>query len=452
MELAKKLRSFKTTEKVSRAQLLLFLEKAAEDKPATPPQSGTANEEEPTPHDELAKLVDEEQKRRSTEKTKPPPKRPSRKPFPDNLRRVDNPIPIPIPEAERPCPICAGDRRCMGHDMSEVLELIPAEVVVRRDLQEKLVCDACDTPQITRAPCGDRVVDGGRFGPRIVAQMLVDKFRDGLPLNRQRERYGRLGIELSVSTLADQIGWATELLQPLWRGLQIEALGADVLHIDATSLPFFDHLGKGAKKKRKKLGALWGYVGDTDVALYLFAPSGHASFQDRHTIGPADYLGLRTGYTVADAASVFDKAFERDGIIECGCNMHARRYFVRALDAGDARAAIAIDAYHALYGLEKEARDQEPVERLRLRQQRSAPIFAKLLEWATSIRDDEPPASKLGRALTYLTNQQVPLTRFLEDGRIPFDNGIVERLHVRAALTRKNFLCVSRKEISMKAA
>ena len=436
MALAKKLRGFKTTEKVSPAQLALVLEKAANDEPA-PQSDGDEAKNEETPARQLNSLVNEERQRRATEETKPPPKRPRKKPFPESLERVDNVL--KVPEEKRPCPVCRLKRRHVRYEISEVLELIPAKVVVRKDLREVLACDTCDAPHFTRAPTGDRVVEGGFFGPRLVAQMMVDKYRDALPIHRQRERFKRMGIELAVSTLTDQIAYGAELLQPLWRASQIAALSADILHLDATSLPFFSIDGKGAKR-RKKLGALWGYVGDEDVALYLFAPSGHASFEDQHTIGPADFLELRTGYTIADAATVFDKTFARDGIIECGCHMHARRYFVKAMDGGDARAAIAIDAYQALYGIEKDARDLSPNERLAVRRERSAPIFAKLLEWIESIKDNEPPSSRFGRALTYFTNQQVPLGQFLMDGRVPIDNGAVERLHVRAALTRKNYL------------
>ena len=435
MALARKLRSFKTTEKVSPGQLALLLEKVANEVPSTSEED--AANDEPTPSDELSKLVEGERERLANEKTKPPSKKPRRKPFPKELERVDNPI--PVPKEQRPCPVCGMERRCGGHEISEVLELIPAKVIVRRDLREKLECDVCEKRQTQRAPSGDRVVSGGMFGPTIVAQILVDKYRDGLPLHRQRERYWRMGVDLAVSTLSDQVSWGAELLQPLWRALQIVALGSVILHLDATSLPFFSGTEKGLKKN-KKLGALWGYVGDDHIALYLFAPSGHATFDDPRIVGPEDFLALRTGYTVADAATVFDKTFQREGIIECGCNMHARRSFAKALDGGDARAAIALDAYQVLYRLEKEARTLEPHERLKLRQERSAPIFEKLLEWTQSIKEDEPPSSKLGRALAYFNNQQEPLSRFLMDGRIPIDNGVVERLHVRAALTRKNFL------------
>ncbi|MCB9655219.1 MAG: transposase [Deltaproteobacteria bacterium] len=102
--------------------------------------------------------------------------------------------------------------------------------------------------------------------------------------------------------------------------------------------------------------------------------------------------------------------------------------------------------------MEKEARDLEPRERLRLRRDRSAPIFNKLLEWVESIKDDEPPSLRFGRALNYFSNQQVPLSQFLADGRVPIDNGVVERLHVRAALTRKNFLCAGSKRGAQSAA
>ena len=108
-------------------------------------------------------MVENERNRRATEQTQPPPARPRRTPFPPNLPREDNPI--SVPDAERPCPKCGLERRCAGHDVSEVLELVPARVIVRRDLREKLACDACDAPNFSRAPVGDRVVQGASTDP-----------------------------------------------------------------------------------------------------------------------------------------------------------------------------------------------------------------------------------------------------------------------------------------------
>lgn len=166
-----------------------------------------------------------------------------------------------------------------------------------------------------------------------------------------------MGLDVSVSTLADQVTWATDLLRPLWRAAMAEVLASKVMHLDATGLPVLDREVAGGKR----LGALWGYVGrstvaSSDVAAYVYTSTGSAKKQRKEEIGPADMLALRSGYAVADASNLFDASFKRPDLIECGCNMHARRYFVKALDAGDTRAALPIAAYKKIYQIESEAR------------------------------------------------------------------------------------------------
>ena len=361
-------------------------------------------------------------------------KQPSlRKPAPPHLPRVDNPIAVPA--AERPCPSCGAARGCIGHDVTEVIELVPAQVVVRVDRREKLACESCEG-ELVRAPLGDKVVPGGRLGSTLVAALLVDKYQDGLPLHRQKQRFERLGLSLPVSTLADQVTWSTDLLRPLWRLAVIQVVAAKVMHLDGTSLPVLDRNAAGGKR----LGALWGYVGDTDVAAYLYASTGKKTGQKPGELGPQDMLANREGYTVADASNLFDHSFQRPELIECGCNMHGRRYFTGALDAGDARAALPLAAYKKLYEIEAKVRDLAASERLAVRQAESKLVWHELCAWCKTYKPREPPSSKLGEALRYFTNHQEALGRFLEDGIIPIDNGIVERLHVRTALTRKNFL------------
>jgi len=352
------------------------------------------------------------------------------------LRRIDNPI--AVPPTQRACPRCGTERTCIGHDITEVIELIPAEVIVRRDKREKLACTPCDG-EIVRAPVGAKIVANGKFGPRLVAQMLVDEYVDGLPLHRQREILRRLGLDLSVSTLADQIKWSTDLLRPLWRASIAEVIAARVMHLDGTGLPVLDPKVPGGKR----LGALWGYVGVNEgevVAAYHYVSTLKKTGQRANEMGPADMLELRKGLTVADASNLFDASFQRSELIECGCNMHARRYFVKALDAGDKRAALALAAYKKLYQIEADIRDREPDDRLIERRTHSKPVWDELVAWCTVRKTHEPPSSGLGKALRYFTNHQVALGRFLEYGYLPLDNGIVERLHVRCALTRKNFL------------
>jgi len=431
---------FKKSEKVGKAQLVLFIDalQRGEGEPETEEDAGpdeideadaklrAASGIDDTPaDDDLSKL-----------KTRPPRQPANRAPAPEHLRRVDNPIVVSA--EQRACPRCGTERTCIGHDVTEVIELIPAEVIVRRDLREKLACQPCEG-QLVRAPVGEKVVASGKLGLALVAQLLVDKYVDGLPLHRQRERYQRLGLDLAVSTLADQVKWCTDLLRPLWRAALAEVIAARVMHLDGTGLAVLDPNVKGGKK----LGALWGYVGvnaNEVVAAYLYVSTGKATGQQPGEFGPQDMLGLRDGPTVADASGLFDASFLRKELIECGCNMHGRRYFVKALDAGDKRAALPLAAYKKLYEIEAEIRDRDPEATLAERQQHSKPVWDELVAWCHVHKKHEQPSSPLGIALRYFTNHQVALGRFLEYGYLPMDNGIVERLHVRAALTRKNFL------------
>jgi transposase len=426
-------------ERISRDQLLLFMDALGapeapkgqdEEKDDGAPELGAADEK----LRDASGIDDEAAEQAALDRTTSPPAQPPvRKPPPAHLPRVDNPVKVP-PE-QRACPKCGAERTCIGHEVTEVIELIPAKVIVRRDLVEKLACKPCDG-EFVRAEAGDKVVVGGKLGTRLVAQVVVDKYDDGLPLHRQKQRFARMGLDLSISTMADQVTWSTDLLRPVWRAALAAVLAANVMHLDGTSLPVLDRDAAAGKR----LGALWGYVGDTNVAAYLYTSTGKKEGQRPGELGPQDMLLLRQGYTVADASNLFDEGFKRPDIVECGCNMHARRYFVKALDGGDKRAALPIAAYRKLYEIEAEVRGKPPDQVLAERQSKSRPVFEELVTWARAYEPHEPPSSPLGEAIRYLLNHREALGRFLEDGAIPPDNGIVERLHVRAALTRKNFL------------
>ena len=412
-------------EGVSTAQLRLLLDALA----AT--GTDTSDEDAPDLGDANAKLrgasgIDDAA-------AKPAKQPPLRKPPGAQLPRVDNVITVPA--ADRPCPACGAERTCIGHDVTEVIELEPARVIVRVDRREKLGCQPCDG-QLVRAPVGDKVVSGGRLGSTLVAALVVDKYDDGLPLHRQKRRFERMGVDLAVSTLADQVTWATDLMRPLWRLAINQVLTSIVMHLDATGLPVLDRDAPGGKR----LGALWGYVGNEDVAAYIYTSTGKKSGQRPDELGPEDMLAQRMGYTVADASNLFDSSFERPELIECGCNMHGRRYWTKALDAGDTRAALPIAAYKKLYEIEAKIRGLARDDKRAVRQAESKPVFDELVAWTKAYKAHEPPASGLGAAIRYMTNHQEALGRFIEDGAIPIDNGIVERLHVRAALTRKNYL------------
>jgi transposase len=409
-------------EQISTAQLDLFIAELA--KQSTPESQADANR----------KLEEAAAKNGGRpDRPKPPRQPPVRRPPSPKLRRIENPIAVPA--GERDCPACGKERRCLFHETTPVIDLIPAEVIVRLDKREILGCDHCDA-ELVRAPLGDKVVEGGAYGSRLVADLVVGKYRDGLPLYRQGQRLDRLGLDMPSSSMADQIQWATDLLRPIWILLMADVLAAKVMHLDSTGLPVRDRDRPGGIV----VGSLWGYVGDATNAVYLYTSTGKKLGQREGEVGPEQFLARRIGFTVADAASVFDKSFKRPDLIEIACNMHARRYFVKALEAGDKRAAVPLAAFKALYDVEDAARSETTERRRELRQARSKPVYDELVRWCETYRPTEPPSSALGKAIGYLLNHRVALTRFLDDGILPIDNGIIERLHRRPAITRRNFL------------
>lgn len=440
-QLEKLLARVKKSETVSKAQLVLFADAIRRGEAGDVLAEGDPRADANERLRDASGIDDEKEP-----ETKPVRERPTgRKPAPNDLPRVPNPIDVPADA--RACPRCGKERTCIGHDTTEVIDLIPAQVIVRVDQREKLACADCEA-EVVRAPVGDKVVEGGKYGDAFVIDMLVSKYADGLPLHRQRDRYKRLGFDIPVGTLVDQVRWSTDLLRPLWRAAVAECIASKVMHLDATGLPVLDRAAPGGKR----IGSLWGYVGD-DVCAYVFASTGKARGQQPGEMGPEDILALREGYTVADASSLFDASFAaRPNLIECGCNMHARRYYVKALEAGDTRAALPIAAYKKLYEIEDEICGRDPDAKLATRREHSRPVFDELVAWAEVHQPFEAPSSKLGEAIRYLLNHRVALGRFLESGLVPIDNGKVERLHIRAALARKNFLFAGNDEFGERAA
>jgi transposase len=244
----------RNNEGVSSAQLLMLLDEV----------QAAGDEKRQQADEQLREASAIDEKLANLETEEPPKTPPLRKPAPPHLRRIENPLVVPA--EERPCPQCGAERKCIGHDVTEVVDLIPAEVVVRLDSREKLACETCEG-ELVRAPAGDKVVAGGKLGTTLVGTLVVEKYRDALPLNRQRERFERMGFPISNSTLADQVTWATDCLKPLWRAAMATVLRAEVMHLDGTTLPVLDDRVAG----NIKLGSLSGYVGaDGEVATALY--------------------------------------------------------------------------------------------------------------------------------------------------------------------------------------
>jgi transposase len=371
-------------------------------------------------------------------------KRPARRPFPDHLPRER--IVIPAPES---CPCCGSPKLSkLGEDITETLEVIPRQWKVIQTVREKFSCRDCET--ITQPPAPFHVTPRGFAGPNLLAMILFEKFGQHQPLNRQSERYRREGIDLSVSTLADQVGACTMVLQPLHALIERHALSAERLHGDDTTVPI---LAKGQTVK----GHIWVYVRDDrpfggrspPAALY------YASRNRRHE-HPARHLQNFSGILQADAYSGYNELYEPSRapgpIMSALCWAHGRRQFFELADiAANARrrkgaAAIspvaleAVKRIDALFDIERGINGLAVDERLRVRQKDSVPLVKALEVWLREERSRLSRAASVAQPIDYMLKRWDGFARFLDDGRICLTNNAAERALRGFALGRKSWL------------
>ena len=371
-------------------------------------------------------------------------KRPSRKPFPDHLPRERVVIAAPAS-----CPCCGSAKLAkLGEDITETLEVIPRQWKVIQTVREKFSCRECE--KITQPPAPFHVTPRGFAGPNLLAMILFEKFGQHQPLNRQSERYRREGIDLSVSTLADQVGACTTALQPLHGLIEAHVLAGERLHGDDTTVPI---LARGKTVK----GRIWTYVRDDHpfggpeppAALY------HAS-RDRRQEHPERHLRHFTGILQADAYSGYNPLYDpwraQGAITPALCWAHARRRFFELADiAANARrgktavaiSPVALEAVRridALFAIERAINGLSAEERLRVRQEQSAPLMAALEAWLRDERSRMSRSASVAEPIDYMLRRWDGFARFLEDGRICLTNNAAERALRGFALGRKSWL------------
>lgn len=271
----------------------------------------------------------------------------------------------------------------------------------------------------------------------------MDKYQDYLPLYRQAKRYQRLGCEVARSTLADWVGAAADLLEPLWKANREAALVAGVLQADGTHLKVLD----GDGEPRIKRGSLWCLVGDGKLVHFEYAPN-------ESRAGPLSLLNTREGPLVVDADTKLDSLFAGEDVtaLEVGCWMHGRRRFEEAFQGGELMAAYPLDLIRRMYAVEEEARGRKLDEVQALRQAKTKLILTALWKWMAEKGPEVRPKSPLGQAIGYAVKNQVALSRFLDDGRLPIDNGACERAIRAVAVGRKNYLFAGSDEGGKRAA
>lgn len=359
-------------------------------------------------------------------------------------RRVNRgSLPAHLPRIEmlvdvehRVCPCCHGALHRIGEDTSERLDIIPAQlrvIVVRRP---KYGCRACqDVVVQTAAPA--RLIEGGMPTEAAVAQVLVSKYADHLPLYRQAQIFARQGIALDRSTLADWVGRAAWLLRPVHERLLDMLKASTKLFADETTAPVLDP-GRG----RTKTGQLWAYArddrpwGGTDPpgVAYVYAP-------DRKAERVVSHLAGFRGVLQVDGYGGYRMLAESGAVQLAFCWAHVRRRFYELAMGGNAPIASEMLARIArLYAIETEIRGKTADERRDVRRQKSLPLLNDMAPWLRAKLDLISQKGKLAEHIRYTLSHWEGLVRFVDDGRIEIDSNTVERSIRPLTLNRKNAL------------
>jgi len=367
----------------------------------------------------------------------------TRRNFPDHLprRRIVHPAPTS-------CPCCGSTKLSkIGEDVTETLDVIPRQWFVTEHVREKFSCRSCE--KISQPPAPFHVIARGYAGPSLLAMILVEKYANHQPLNRQSEHYEREGIELSLSTMADHVGACTAVLMPLYELIKAHVFTAERVHGDDTTVPVL-------AKAKTRTGRLWTYVRDDQpfggrdppAAVFFYSP-------DRAGIHPERHLAGYSGILQADAYAGFNtvyKAGRQPGpITESACWAHARRKFFELADiASKVRkqkpttispmAFEAVQKIDAIFMAERPINGTPPDERVAVRRKDVAPLVNELIAWMRSERAKLSRHNEVAKAMDYILKRRDAFTRFLYDGRICLSNNAAERMLRGIALGRKAWL------------
>ncbi|MGO6709296.1 IS66 family transposase [Rhizobium leguminosarum] len=371
-------------------------------------------------------------------------KRPSRKPFPEHLPRERVVIAAPTN-----CACCGSTKLSkLGEDITETLEVVPRQWKVIQTVREKFTCRECE--KITQPPAPFHVTPRGFAGPNLLAMILFEKFAQHQPLNRQSDRYAREGIDLSLSTLADQVGACAAALKPLHGLIEAHVLAAERLHGDDTTVPI---LAKG----KTDIGRIWTYVRDDRPFGGQSPPAAlYYASRDRRQEHPERHLKSFTGILQADAYGGYNPLFKVDRdplpLTQALCWAHSRRkFFVLADIASNAKrgknaaafspvALETVKRIDALFDIEREINGLAADERLQRRRRDSQPLALEFQECLRAERARLSRSSPVAEAIDYMLKRWDAFASFLEDGRICLTNNAAERVLRGFALGRKSWL------------
>jgi transposase len=379
----------------------------------------------------------------------PPARDPKATPRPRRSRKLDYDklpqvrIPHDIPEADKICSHCGEAKACIGEDEARVLNFIPAHFELQIHVLPKYACSHCRDGVV--APEGPpRALSGCIAGAGLLAQVVVSKFADHLPLYRFEDISTRYGLYLPRSTLCDWVRSVADLLKPLYQLQKDLVQTAPVIWTDDTHVTVL-----GGDKPGSHKGHFWVYIGPTALPYDVYDFT-----ENRKRDGPSQFLANFRGFLQADAFSGYDGIYwKSDGqILEVACWAHARRKFYEARSSSPVEASLIIQMILRLYKVEDRARPLDDDARRVLRQTESVPILDRLREELDRLSAKLLPKSALAQAVTYALNQWPALCRYTDDGRLTIDNNKSQNRVRDQAIGRKNWMFLGSAEAGPRAA
>ena len=396
-----------------------------------------------------------------------PKSRPARQRLPASLPRVD----IAHEPQDTTC-ACGSPMQRIGEDVSERLDYVPGVFRVERHVRGVWACKCCAHLRQQAMPA--QIIESGIPTARLLAQVLIAKYDDHLPLYRQNEIYARSGVDISGSTLADWVGACGVALAPVVQALKAQLMQCRVLHADESPITIL--AGKGDKKR----GYIWAYasgVHEPHAAVVYQIKESRSGQHARDFLQHAppvrtvhetgndppgikrwaghlvvdDYGGYKALFVPGAAWAANQVGCAGDGldggpntsIIEVGCWAHVRRKFFELHVASKSTlAATALAHIGALYQVEREIRD----EGLNLaqagvrRQAQSLPRLAALHDWLKATRAQVTDGTSTAKAMDYALKRWPALVRYASDARLPIDNNRIENQIRPWAVGRKNWL------------
>ena len=327
--------------------------------------------------------------------------------------------------------VAAGAKDRIGEEVTRILEYVPSKLEVHEHVRPKYACRYCKDG-VSSPPPPERPIARGIAGPGLIAQIVVSKFGDHLPLYRQEDIFARHGLHLSRSTLCDWVSAAADLFRPLYELQRRLMLQSAVLWTDDTPVTVLVGGEEGSRQ-----GRFWTYVGDDEhpYSVYDFTMS-------RGRDGPQSFLRDFRGYLHADAYAGYDGVFLGSGseIVEVACWAHAAQKVLRREDELSAQAHQVLDWVGQLYDIEDRARPLTTPARRELRAVEAVPVLDRLDAYLVQLASHALPKSALAKAVTYARNQWNALRSYTRDGRLTIDNNTAERTLRHQAIGRKNWL------------